>query len=101
MHKHKYMPSQMGPRRHFLNNTNLQRGSVTIQSDYNYPMVENGTQGPLDMNSTTLNIKVDGMTARISEFQSNQISGTGSQNSSRKKKILFGMGAPPLTEYVD
>ena len=79
-HKHKYMPSQMGPRRHALNNSNMQRGSVTINSDYHNQLE---TTQVNDDRSTTLNIKVDGMTAKISEFQSNtnQQSGTGSQSS--------------------
>lgn len=81
--KHKYMPSQMGPRRQVLNNTNLQHGSINLGSGYNMSTTHNEShhrqekstndrhshsQVAQEMPTTTLNIKMDGIAAKVSEF---------------------------------
>lgn len=60
--KHKYMPSQLGPRRQALNQTHMQHGSMNLDSGFPTSMA------PHEVPSATLNIKMDGTAAKVSEF---------------------------------
>ena len=92
--KHKYMPSQLGPRRQALNHTHMQHGSMNLDSGFPMSTI------PHEMPSATLNIKMDGTAAKVSEFQShaNQVSNSAS---SRRRPTLAGIQSPQLADYVD
>ena len=114
--KHKYMPSQMGPRRQMLNATHMQHGSVNLDGGYPASMTHPDSQlrhqerqtndrtfsqVTPELPSTTLNIKMDGNAAKVSEFQSNNQVSNSASSRRQRNKFAAGILSPHLVEYVD